>query len=182
MLSGNAEFGRVGAGRLAEGWIASSRHDLARLVFDDTGMPAQGTTVVFLDLNLSPRVDSPSVRAEEALTYADTVFERWLQLRVTEAAAATGHRTPSTRVPASPRRDDRQPGRQLPGRERRQPARRHPVLCLCREIVALRVMEKTGRLERDGDPSDAVKQGQVWWTRWVEDLRDDELLVLTTSI
>ena len=41
----------------------------------------------------------------------------------------------------------------------------------CREIVTVRVLERTGRLGRDDDPSDVVEQGQVWWRRWVEEIR-----------
>jgi hypothetical protein len=36
---------------------------------------AQGVTEVFLDLNLSPRVGSPSVDPEEALDYAEHVLD-----------------------------------------------------------------------------------------------------------
>ena len=41
----------------------------------------------------------------------------------------------------------------------------------CREIVAVRILEKAGRLQRLGDPDEVVEQGELWWSRWVEELR-----------
>jgi hypothetical protein len=125
LLGGTAAPALRRAGRLAEGWIGSSRQDPTRigacvetvragareagrdpdavrilvrclvdLVDDDPGpgrtplrgtrdqvlddlraLRAQGVTEAFVDLNLSPRVGSPGVDADEALAYADHVLE-----------------------------------------------------------------------------------------------------------
>lgn len=125
LLGGTAEPALRRAGRLAQGWIGSSRHDLstigwcvetvrdgareagrdpqavrivvrgvADLVTDDPGMQrrpfegtreqvlddlaglgAQGVTEVFIDLNLSPRVGSPTADPRDALDYAERVLD-----------------------------------------------------------------------------------------------------------
>ena len=41
---------------------------------DLDALGAQGVTEVFFDLNLSPRVGFPNVRASEALAYAERVL------------------------------------------------------------------------------------------------------------
>ena len=125
LLGGSAAPALRRAGRLADGWIASSQHDLATVAAaidtvrdgareagrdpdwlqivvrgvvdllddepDGRRRPLQGTreqvladlallrtqgvTEVFLDLNLSPRVTSPSVDLDAALTYAERVLD-----------------------------------------------------------------------------------------------------------
>jgi hypothetical protein len=125
LLGGAAAPALRRAGRLAQGWICSSRQDLTDLgasigtvragareagrdpeavrivvrgvvdldddepegrrrplhgtreqVFDDlAALRAQGVTEVFLDLNLSPRVNAPDVDAGAALAYAERVLE-----------------------------------------------------------------------------------------------------------
>jgi probable F420-dependent oxidoreductase len=125
LLGGAAAPALRRAGRLAQGWISSSRSDLTRigasietvrdgareagrdpesvqilvrglvdLLDDDPGrqrrplqgtreqvlddlaaLRAQGVTEVFLDLNFSPRVNSPDVDGGTALAYADRVLE-----------------------------------------------------------------------------------------------------------
>jgi hypothetical protein len=45
-------------------------------------------------------------------------------------------------------------------------------LCLwCQELVTIRLLEKTDQLIEPGDPADITAQGQVWYTRWVQELR-----------
>jgi hypothetical protein len=47
-----------------------------------------------------------------------------------------------------------------------------PRYCLwCQEIVVLRILEKTGQLAQDGDPSSLNERGRTWHTRWVDDGR-----------
>lgn len=125
LLGGAAEPALRRAGRLAEGWISSSRQDLSSIgrsvgmvrdgaheagrdpdavrilvravvelaedgprtgrrplegtreqVLEDlVALRGQGVTEVFFDLNLSPRVGSPDVDADEALDYADRVLD-----------------------------------------------------------------------------------------------------------
>lgn len=129
LLGGTAAPALRRAGRLAQGWIGSSRHDLTRIgacvetvregareagrdpqalrivvrgvvdlldgevgrdpgrrrrplqgtreqVLDDlAALGAHGVTEVFFDLNLSPRVGSPGVGAEDALAYAERVLD-----------------------------------------------------------------------------------------------------------
>ena len=46
-------------------------------------------------------------------------------------------------------------------------------LCLwCQEITTLRILERTDQLLEAGDPSGATEQGELWYTRWVDELRD----------
>lgn len=125
LLGGAAEQALRRAGRLAEGWISSSRQDLTSIgrsvalvrdgaheagrdpdavrilvravveltddgwhtgrrplegtreqVLEDlVALRGQGVTEVFFDLNLSPRVGSPDVDADEALDYAERVLD-----------------------------------------------------------------------------------------------------------
>ena len=42
----------------------------------------------------------------------------------------------------------------------------------CQEIVVIRILEKTDLLRDDADPADPTEQGQVWYDRWVADLRE----------
>lgn len=52
--------------------------------------------------------------------------------------------------------------------------RDHDHFCLwCQEVVAIRILEKTDALRRPGDPSDVTDQGTTWWSRWVDELRDN---------
>jgi hypothetical protein len=45
--------------------------------------------------------------------------------------------------------------------------------CLwCQEIVTLRILERTDQLLEAGDPADVAGQGELWYARWVERLRD----------
>jgi hypothetical protein len=50
---------------------------------------------------------------------------------------------------------------------------RHPPrFCLwCQEIVAARILEKTGQLAAPGDPSGINARGRVWYERWVAQWR-----------
>ncbi|MGB4777379.1 hypothetical protein [Microbacterium sp.] len=51
--------------------------------------------------------------------------------------------------------------------------RRPPRYCLwCRELVTLRILEKTGRLGDSGDPTDINERGRLWYSRWVEIWRE----------
>jgi len=43
----------------------------------------------------------------------------------------------------------------------------------CEEIVAWRILEKTGEFWRGGDPADINARGRTWYQRWVNTLRDD---------
>lgn len=125
LLGGTAEPALRRAGRIAAGWIGSSRHDLSTIgwcvqtvrgaaheagrdpeavrivvrgvvdlvaddpgrqrrpfqgtreqVLDDlAGLAAQGVTEVFLDLNLLPRIGSPTADPREAVDYAERVLD-----------------------------------------------------------------------------------------------------------
>ena len=47
-----------------------------------------------------------------------------------------------------------------------------PRYCLwCQEIVAMRILEKTGQLEEVGDPGNINQRGKVWHARWVSEWR-----------
>ena len=50
---------------------------------------------------------------------------------------------------------------------------RTPVMsCLwCQELVALRIWEKTGQLVRPDDPADVNQKGLMWYSRWVDEIR-----------
>jgi hypothetical protein len=46
--------------------------------------------------------------------------------------------------------------------------------CLwCQEVVTLRILEKTDQLLEDGDPEDETRRGILWYSRWVQDLREN---------
>jgi len=46
--------------------------------------------------------------------------------------------------------------------------------CLwCQEVVTIRILEKTDAFMRSGDPSNITDQGTTWWSRWVDELRDN---------
>lgn len=46
--------------------------------------------------------------------------------------------------------------------------------CLwCQEVVTIRILEKTDAFMRSGDPSDITDLGTTWWSRWVDELRDN---------
>ena len=52
-------------------------------------------------------------------------------------------------------------------------ALRKPEYCLwCQEIVAARILEKTGRLAADDDPDDVNDRGIHWYGRWRDRWRD----------
>jgi probable F420-dependent oxidoreductase len=143
LVGGTATPALRRAGRLAQGWIAGSQHDLARIgasvetvrdgaraagrdpedlrivvrgqvdlvdaaldgqrrplhgtreqVLEDLdALGAQGVTEVFLDLNLSPRVVSPDVDADEALDYAERVLDTFAPgpIRAPAASVSGGH-------------------------------------------------------------------------------------------
>jgi hypothetical protein len=45
--------------------------------------------------------------------------------------------------------------------------------CLwCQELTTLRILERTDQLLESGDPDDVTEQGELWYTRWVDRLRD----------
>jgi hypothetical protein len=48
----------------------------------------------------------------------------------------------------------------------------HDYCLWCEEIVAARILEKTGQIGRRGDPEDVNERGRVWHERWVRELRD----------
>jgi hypothetical protein len=50
---------------------------------------------------------------------------------------------------------------------------RNPVMfCLwCQELVAMRILEKTGQLARRDDPEDINARGRMWYARWVFEFR-----------
>ncbi|MBD0285776.1 MAG: hypothetical protein ICV79_10180 [Flavisolibacter sp.] len=51
--------------------------------------------------------------------------------------------------------------------------RNPPRYCLwCQEIVAARILEKTGQLLEENDPSDINKRGEVWYNRWTSTWRE----------
>jgi hypothetical protein len=57
------------------------------------------------------------------------------------------------------------------------PEERHPLrdcqLCFwCQEVVAVKILEKTGQFIRAGDPSDVNALGHTWYDLWDSDLRD----------
>ena len=43
----------------------------------------------------------------------------------------------------------------------------------CQEIVTVRILEKTDQLAEPGDPADPTEQGQTWYARWVNELREN---------
>jgi hypothetical protein len=48
--------------------------------------------------------------------------------------------------------------------------------CLwCQELVTIRLLERTDQLLEPGDPADATTQGQLWYARWVDELRANYL-------
>jgi hypothetical protein len=58
-------------------------HGTRERVLDDlAALGAQGVTEVFLDLNLSPRVNSPDVDAGAALDYAQRVLDAFAPVSV----------------------------------------------------------------------------------------------------
>jgi hypothetical protein len=45
--------------------------------------------------------------------------------------------------------------------------------CLwCQELTTIRILERADQLLEAGDPDDVAQQGERWYTRWVEELRD----------
>lgn len=50
---------------------------------------------------------------------------------------------------------------------------RDPVMfCLwCQELVAMRILEKTGQLARGDDPEEINAKGRMWYARWVFEFR-----------
>ena len=52
--------------------------------------------------------------------------------------------------------------------------RDHEHFCFwCEEIVAMRILEKTGEFWRPGDPADINVRGITWYSLWLSSLRDD---------
>jgi hypothetical protein len=51
----------------------------------------------------------------------------------------------------------------------------------CQEIVAVKILEKTDQLTDPSDPSDPTHQGQVWYQRWISDLRPGYLATFAVA-
>ena len=51
----------------------------------------------------------------------------------------------------------------------------------CQEVVVIRILEKTDQLTEPGDPSDPTKQGQTWYARWVNELREKYYTLLAVD-
>jgi hypothetical protein len=49
---------------------------------------------------------------------------------------------------------------------------RHRYCLWCREIVVMRILEKTGQLKANDDPSDINEKGKTWYQKWVSDWRN----------
>jgi hypothetical protein len=49
----------------------------------------------------------------------------------------------------------------------------HRFCLWCQEVVTLRILEKTDQLLEDGDPADETSRGILWYSRWVQRLREN---------